>query len=211
MEARLSADVEAKLLTNLLAPCLAAEEHMSTVTLTNISGEALEREFEELFREHCQLVYRTAYSVTGNRQDAEDVLQSIFLKLLQREFLSALMKSPRAYLYRAAVNLALNTVRSRKHKNIVGNVELLEAPQRVSANGAADGVNGEMRRNLLHAISRFKPRVVEVLVLRYEHNYSDAEIAKMLGKSRGTIAVTLNRARSRLKKLLRASSEGDRL
>ena len=202
----MSADVEAKLLTKLLAPCLAAEEHMSTVTLTNISGEALEQEFEELFREHCQFVYRTAYSVTGNRQDAEDVLQSIFLKLLQREFPSALMKSPRAYLYRAAVNLALNTIRSRKQKNIVGDVELLEAPERVSA----DGVNGEMRRNLLHAISRFKPPVVEVLVLRYEHNYSDAEIAKMLGKSRGTIAVTLSRARARLKKLLRASSEGER-
>lgn len=202
MVARLSADVEAKLLTNFSELCLAAEEHMSTVTLINISGEALEREFEELFREHCQFVYRTAYSVTGNRQDAEDVLQSIFLKLLQREFPSALMKSPRAYLYRAAVNLALNTVRSRKHKNIVGDVEMLEAPERVSADGASD----EMRRNLLNAIARFKPRVVEVLVLRYEHNYSDAEIAKMLGKSRGTIAVTLSRTRARLKKLLRASS-----
>jgi RNA polymerase sigma-70 factor (ECF subfamily) len=175
---------------------------MSTVTLTHISGEALEQEFEELFREHCQFVYRTAYSVTGNRQDAEDVLQSIFLKLLQREFPSALMKSPRAYLYRAAVNLALNTVRSRKHKNIAGDVELLEAPEQV----CADGANDEMRRNLLNAISRFRPRVVEVLVLRYEHNYSDAEIAKMLGKSRGTIAVTLSRTRARLKKLLRASS-----
>ena len=207
--ARLSADVEAKLLTNISETCLAAEEHMSTVTLTNISGEALEREFEELFREHCQFVYRTAYSVTGNRQDAEDVLQSIFLKLLQREFPSALMKSPRAYLYRAAVNLALNTVRSRKHKNIASDVELLEAPE-VSADGAADRVSDEMRRDLLNAISRFKPRVVEVLVLRYEHNYSDAEIAKMLGKSRGTIAVTLSRARARLKKLLRASSEGER-
>ena len=180
---------------------------MSTVSLTNFSGEALEREFEELFREYCQFVYHTAYSVTGNRQDAEDVLQSMFLKLLQREFPSALMKSPRAYLHRAAVNLALNTVRSRKHKIIVGDVELLEAPAPVGA----DGTSQDMRRNLLNAIARFRPRVVEVLVLRYEHNYSDAEIAKMLGKSRGTIAVTLNRARARLKKLLHAASEGERL
>ena len=43
-------------------------------------------------------------------------------------------------------------------------------------------------------------------VCRYEHNYSDAEIAKMLGTSQGTIAVTLSRARARLKKLLCASS-----
>jgi DNA-directed RNA polymerase specialized sigma24 family protein len=47
---------------------------------------------------------------------------------------------------------------------------------------------------------------VEMLILRYEHNYSDAEIGKLLGKSRGVIAVTLYRARARLKKLVRASS-----
>jgi DNA-directed RNA polymerase specialized sigma24 family protein len=45
---------------------------MSTATVPNVS-EALAQEFEEIFREHCQFVYRTAYSVTGNRPDAEDV------------------------------------------------------------------------------------------------------------------------------------------
>jgi DNA-directed RNA polymerase specialized sigma24 family protein len=49
-----------------------------------------------------------------------------------------------------------------------------------------------------------------MLILRYEHNYSDAQIAKMLGKSRGTVAVTLYRTRARLKKLLRAAS-GEKL
>jgi hypothetical protein len=48
------------------------------------TGEALSEEFEELYSQHWQLVYRTAYAITGNRQDAEDVLQSIFVKLLQR-------------------------------------------------------------------------------------------------------------------------------
>ena len=47
-------------------------------------GEALPQELEELFLEHCPMVHRTAYAITGHRQDAEDVLQSIFVKLLQR-------------------------------------------------------------------------------------------------------------------------------
>jgi len=43
---------------------------------------------------------------------------------------------------------------------------------------------------------------VEILILHYEHDYSDAQIGKLLGTSRGVIAVTLYRARARLKKLL---------
>jgi DNA-directed RNA polymerase specialized sigma24 family protein len=46
-----------------------------------------------------------------------------------------------------------------------------------------------------------------MLILRYEHHYSEAEIARVLGKSRGVVAVTLYRARIRLKKLLRKSHE----
>jgi len=181
---------------------------MPTTTVAIVSGEALTQDFEEIFREHYQLVYRTAYSVTGSRQDAEDVLQTIFLRLLQREVPPDFRKSPKAYLYRAAVNLSLNTVRSRKRQNVAGDVECLEAP----APSAESSTDGQMQRSLVDAIAQLKPRAVEILILRYEHNYSDAEIAKMLGKSRGTIAVTLYRTRGRLKKLLRASStEGEKV
>ena len=43
----------------------------------------LDPEIEKLFREHCQLIYRTAYGITRDYGDADDVLQSIFLKLLR--------------------------------------------------------------------------------------------------------------------------------
>jgi RNA polymerase sigma-70 factor (ECF subfamily) len=176
---------------------------MSTAMVSSVSGEFPVQEFEEIFREHYQLVYRTAYSVTGNRYDAEDVLQTVFLRLVQREASPDLGKSPKAYLYRAAVNQSLNTVRSRKRRNLVDDdVERLETPVLAADSPADDGI----QRQLMDAIAQLKPWAVEILILRYEHNYSDAEIAKMLGKSRGTIAVTLYRARARLKKLIRASS-----
>lgn len=172
---------------------------MSTATVRYVSSEALAQEFEEIFREHCQFVYRTAYSVTGNRPDAEDVLQNIFLKLLQREFPPDLKKTPRAYLYRSAVNLSLNTVRSRKLQHTADDVESLEAPSPVTEGSSDD----ELQRSLLDAIAQLRPPAVEILILRYTHGYSDAQIARMLGKSRGTIAVTLYRARARLKRLMR--------
>src|SRR4051812_14163176 len=100
----------------LLEPCngmipvpgLYAEEHMSTVTLSNVASARLTEELDQLFREHYQLVYRTAYGVTGNREDAQDVLQTLFLKLLRQKYPADLRINPKAYLYRAAVNLSLN-------------------------------------------------------------------------------------------------------
>jgi len=178
---------------------------MSTLSIFSARGEALAQGLEDVFREHAQLMYRTAISMTGSRQDAEDVPQTIFLRLLQRGVPLEFRRSSKSYLYRAAVNLSLDLIRSRKRRTFIHEVELLQTP----APEATDE-DDAIQRHLLDAIAKLKPRAVEILILHYEHNYSDAEIATMLGKSRGAIAVTLYRARARLKKfMLRAtSSEG---
>jgi DNA-directed RNA polymerase specialized sigma24 family protein len=58
-------------------------EHMPTMTVPSASGEVLPEALAEIFREHYQLIYRTAFSVTGRKQDAEDVLRTMFLRLTQ--------------------------------------------------------------------------------------------------------------------------------
>ncbi len=68
-------------------------------------------EFAELYERHYTAVYRTALRVTGNPADAEDVLQTVFLRVLGQ---SGRLESPRmpgAYLRRAAVNAALDLLR----------------------------------------------------------------------------------------------------
>jgi RNA polymerase sigma-70 factor (ECF subfamily) len=167
-------------------------------------GEILTQEFEEIFQEHYHFVFRTAYSVTGSRQDAEDVLQTIFLRLLRAEIPENLRNNPRAYLYRAAVNASLNLVRSRRNQRLANDMIDFDA-LRASVDGVPEQ-DVEIQRQLRDAMAQLNPRAVEMLILRYEHNYSDAQIAKMLGKSRGTVAVTLYRIRARLKKLLGAAS-----
>jgi RNA polymerase sigma-70 factor, ECF subfamily len=170
------------------------------------SGKGVSQELDELFREHFQFVYCTAYTVTGSRQDAEDVVQTIFLRLIRRDVPPALRKSPKAYLYRAAINESLNIIRSRKRHEFTDDMDSLEALSTPSG----DNPHDELQRSMVEAMAQLNPAALEILILRYEHNYSDAEIANMLGKSRGTIAVTLFRTRARLKKLLRAEL-GDRL
>jgi len=174
---------------------------MSTVTTSDVANDPLPGELEEIFRDHYQLVYRTAYSVTGSAQDAEDVLQSLFLRLLGRGFPADLQKNPKGYLYRAAFNLSLNVVRSRKRQPAALDTERIEFPAPATDNGIAE----EIDKRLHQAIADLNPKAAEILILRYVHNCSDKEIAKLLGTSRGTIAVSLFRSRARLKKLIRRS------
>ena len=86
---------------------------MSALTAVKVTSQLTDSEFDQLFRDHYQLVYRTAFSVTRCAEDAEDVLQSVFLKLIRRQFPPDLKKNPKAYLYRAAFNGALDIVRAR--------------------------------------------------------------------------------------------------
>jgi len=176
---------------------------MPTVTLPSVTNGPLIQEFDELFRQHYQLVYRTALGVTGSSEDAEDVLQTIFLRLLGREFPPDLKKNPRGYLYRAAVNASLNVIRSRRR-----NVQIVD-PDHLSAVACSDTSDRrqEIQNRLIDAISQLKTTAVEILMLRYVHDYTYAEIAKTLGTSQGAIAVSLYRSRARIRKLMRASGE----
>ena len=168
--------------------------------MSDFISRPLTQEFEELFREHYQLVYRTAYGITGRNEDAEDVLQNVFLKVFRRGILPDLQKNPKGYLYRAAVNLSLDTIQSRRREILTD-----DADSFASSNRTVDlELHGITRKRLSDAFAQLRPRAVEILILRYEHEYSDAEIAKMLGTSRGVVAVSLYRSRLRLKKLLRA-------
>jgi RNA polymerase sigma factor (sigma-70 family) len=147
-------------------------------------------------------VYRTAYSVTGRAHDAEDVLQTLFLRLLRRGFPPEFQKNPNGYLYRAAVNLSLNIVKSRQRHASAADPAQLELVVTTPETGDAI-FDTDQRTRLVAAIAQLNPRAVEMLILKYEHDASDAEIGRLLGTSRGVVAVTLFRARARLKKLLR--------
>jgi RNA polymerase sigma factor (sigma-70 family) len=110
-------------------------------------------------------------------------------------------------LYRAAVNASLTIVKSRRRE--ISHDEAERGKLQVVAGVNSDAATDSAGRALLMAsIAQLDPRSVEMLILRYEHDYSDAAIAKLLGTSRGVVAVALHRARARLKKIIRASSAG---
>jgi RNA polymerase sigma-70 factor (ECF subfamily) len=172
---------------------------MSTLMVTDPVQSLASEEFDRIYREYAPLVYRTAWGVLGRREDAEDVLQSIFLKLLRREFSPALQKNPKAYLYRAAINLSLDILKAQRRRPL-----LIEEADGVDKRmWAADSeIDEDLCQRLYDAIGRLGPEAAEVILLHYMQKKKVAEIAKALGISRTHVAVRLFRARTRLRKLL---------
>jgi RNA polymerase sigma-70 factor (ECF subfamily) len=121
----------------------------------------VEEELELIFREHYQLMYRTAYCMLNNRADAEEVPQTIFLKLLRRGIPPDLQANTARYLYRAAVNLSLDTIRARNRQKPIRNLEGLE-DRPTDDSGAAE----ENHRRLVEALAELHPQAAQILILR---------------------------------------------
>lgn len=158
-----------------------------------------------LFERHHESVFRAAYRITGDPRDAEDVLQTVFLRLVRREDPVELGETEASYLHRAAVNAALDLLRRRKAARAIA---LEEVAEPAAAAGGADAAHelGELRARLRDALAFEPPRAAAIFVLRHFEGHGNREIARMLGTSWSTVAVTLHRTRARLRKRL----QGDR-
>src|SRR6202142_2495336 len=89
---------------------------MKALMAAQLDSAALpEAELERIFREHHAMVFRAAYRVTGNADDAEDVLQTVFLRMVKRDASAQPVENIASFLHRAAVNGALDLVRSRQN------------------------------------------------------------------------------------------------
>jgi RNA polymerase sigma-70 factor (ECF subfamily) len=159
-----------------------------------------ETTLEEVFREHQRRVLRAAFRITGNADDAQDVLQTVFLRLVRRDGGAGLSENPGNYLHRAAINAALDLVRSRRAAKATP-LEPLEPVLSGSPEKAPDRVQGghEIRQVIRDALAKMNPRSAEVFALRYFEGYGNHEIAKLLGTSRSTVNVMLHRTRNKLR------------
>ena len=157
---------------------------------------ALPDEFERVFQAYHGLVFRTAYRITGNAADAEDVSQMVFLRLFRREAGAPILENEESYLRRAAINAALDVIRSRQSDRTV---ELAELP----AEPAQEDPR-ELRQALGRAMAQLKPRPAEIFALRFLEGFSNPQIARMLGISQVLVAVIVHRTRQQLRKALGA-------
>jgi RNA polymerase sigma-70 factor (ECF subfamily) len=158
-------------------------------------------EFRDLYEEQSEAVYYAALRVTGNAADAEDVLQTVFLKMLDGGPALDAAWSPGAYLRRAAANTAIDLLRRRKSRR-ESDVGDLREPGLDYLGPAADPHDDSfaLKERLRAALARLPAQNAEMFVLCYLEGYSYDELAELLQIERGTVGSRLHRIKAALQK-----------
>jgi len=146
--------------------------------------------FAELYDRHYEAVFRAALRVTGNPTDAEDVLQTVFLRVLSRTDDGEAARHPAAYFRRAAVNAAVDLLRRRTMRG-----ETVYDDQAPSAGGEPPLL---LKERLRRAIATIDQDDATLFLLRHVEGLSNEELAGMFQLEKNNVAVRLHRIRRRL-------------
>ena len=151
-------------------------------------------------RDYSTLLYRVALSLLRNPAEAEDVVQDVFVRVLQHQHELAGIAEVRPWLVRIAWNLALD----RKRKLRPEQMDDLLAAGLISADLPADQAMAEAARirQVLTAIERLPKKEREALLLSAMDELSTAEIGAVLGRSESSVRSLLFRARTHLRQRL---------
>jgi RNA polymerase sigma-70 factor (ECF subfamily) len=146
--------------------------------------------FAELYERHYEAVFRAALRVTGNPADAEDVLQTVFLRVLARGGDVKNVALPAAYFRRAAVNAAVDVLRRRELH--------AESIYDDSTPHAAVQPSLLLKERLRRAIAALDSEDASLFLLRYVEGLSIEDLAGMFELEKNNVTVRLHRIRQRL-------------
>lgn len=152
---------------------------------------------EYLVETYADAILRLCYTYMKNTFDAQDVCQTVFVKLLTEPRVFDSPEHEKAYVLRMAANACKDLLRSPWRKRTCG----MEACAETPAPEASDG-------SLLAAVNQLPPHYRAVIYLYYYEGYQAAEIGEILGVPAGTIHTRLVRGRMKLKELLGGAEYG---
>jgi RNA polymerase sigma-70 factor (ECF subfamily) len=147
--------------------------------------------FTELYERYSTLVFRAAYRVTGNASDAEDALQTVFMRVMKRgEGLDGAAMHEK-YFRRAAVNAGVDILRRRASR--------AESQLDERLPHAAPDSPALLKERLRRALASLDEADASMFALRYVEGLSNGEIGALYGLNRTRVAVRLFRIRGWLR------------
>jgi RNA polymerase sigma-70 factor (sigma-E family) len=181
------------------------------VTVTRPAGDG--PDFEEFVAARGRSLFRTAHLLVGEKEAAEDLLQSVFEKAYPRWWRIRRAGQPEAYVRRMLVNQAHDTWRARKGVHLQAWVEeQIEAHTGEGGFGPLRGADPAeevvLRQTLMKAVRTLPAQMQAVLVLRYWEGLAEREAAELLGVSVGSVKSQASRGLERLRVLMGKDGSG---
>jgi RNA polymerase sigma-70 factor (ECF subfamily) len=146
--------------------------------------------FAELYERHYAIVYRAALRITGNPADAEDVLQTVFLRILNQGSRLNPTELHQSYFRRSSANAAVDLLRRRASH--------AESQLDDASSSAAVESQPLLKERLRRAIATLEPNDAVLFLLRHVEGLSNGELAEMFDLDKNNIAVRLHRIRQTL-------------
>jgi RNA polymerase sigma-70 factor (sigma-E family) len=157
----------------------------------------LDASFEEFVTIGSARLLRSAYLLTGDRDDSEDLLQITLVRTARRW--DAARASPHAYAHRVLINLLHDRQRNRRRRVIEQRLDDFDARLPPVADGAQAQVD---RMAIVSAVRSLPARQREVVILRFFADLSVSETAVAIGASEGTVKTHTSRALTALREAL---------
>jgi RNA polymerase sigma-70 factor (ECF subfamily) len=159
--------------------------------------------WETLVSAHQEAIFRLAYLLLGDAQEAEDVAQETFVRAFRalERFDTDRSSSIRPWLLSIAANLSHNRRRSIKRYLAALGRFVQSRPEQISLIGERTSQQWEAE-TLWQAVKRLRPHEQEVVYMRYFLDLSEAEMASALGIATGTVKSRLHRALHRLRSVV---------
>ncbi len=159
--------------------------------------------FEELYRQYATRLYNLARRMAGTPQDADDLLQEIFLQAYRKIGAFRGEAALGTWLYRVATNVCLDHLRSRQGR-MMQHEEALDADDPPAHAAPGDGIGIVGRIDLERAIARLPPAARAAFLLHDVEGFEHGEVAAILGVAEGTSKSQVHKARLKLRALLGA-------
>ncbi|GAC1653635.1 MAG: RNA polymerase sigma factor RpoE [Candidatus Dormibacteraceae bacterium] len=150
-------------------------------------------DFDTLYQDTYQRIYRTLAAMLGDPAAAEDCTQDAFLKGFRAWGAWKADAPAEAWIHRIAINTALSFMRKRRLREVGELIRRLGVP--AEADPAAAVVDGEVIRE----IRRLPAKQAAAVILRHLHGYTNREIAAALGEPESTVATRLMTAKRTLR------------
>lgn len=168
-------------------------------------------DFGTLVTRHLPALFRSAYRLTGNRQDAEDVVQEVCVRAYTHLATLRTLEQPKSWLFKIAYRVFVDGARRRTRSPVRATAEDFDATRLSDEPSPEERAEAELaERRLLAALTKLEREQRALLALHVE-GYTLAELTAMTDLSADVLKARLYRARVRLGKLLAADGRAPTL
>jgi RNA polymerase sigma-70 factor (ECF subfamily) len=145
---------------------------------------------EEIIKTYSDMVYRLAFSKTGNKYDADEVYQEVFLRYVRKNPTFSDEEHRKAWLIRVTLNCSKKLLTSNWNKRTQPLEENIE-------------FNNTEYADLYYELKKLPPKYREVIHLFYYEDMTIETISKVLNRKNSTVRTQLTRARAMLKSFMK--------